>query len=238
MADKSEKDDRAGAEVGGVELRVPMPLVSPSIVLVGRFNPAIFQPAWMAANSLIRHEEATAAKGFIVVPELLTFRTAWLRIQVTDERFQAWCLEGGHEGPVRDLVLGIFALLEHTPFEQMGLNYIAHQALESEREYETIERRLNESSAFEGLLGQRSLRTLVVNGSSSHASDARMQIKVEPSVRVRPGLFVATNEHYDQRGSGIDAGRRLMDLLDKRWEAALAYGRRVVDHLHSLRREA
>ena len=32
-----------------------------SVVLIGAFNPGIFQPAWLGANKLIRPEEVEAA---------------------------------------------------------------------------------------------------------------------------------------------------------------------------------
>lgn len=150
-------------------------------------------------------------------------------------RFEAVCIEGGYEAPLRDLVVGIFALLEHTPFEKMGLNYFAHHALEREEQWEWIERRLFVRSPFDGVLAESHLRSLVLDGRHEEAPGARIQIKVEPSIRVRPGLFVATNEHYDE--TGVEAGHRLMDVLNRRWETSLSYARRVASHLHSLRHE-
>jgi hypothetical protein len=45
-----------------------------SIVLVGNFNPAIFQPAWLAAKGLIRESEASAAVVEVIHPELAQYR--------------------------------------------------------------------------------------------------------------------------------------------------------------------
>ena len=33
-----------------------------TIVLLGQFNPAIFQPAWLAAENLVRPQEAESAE--------------------------------------------------------------------------------------------------------------------------------------------------------------------------------
>jgi hypothetical protein len=225
----------SSADKRGREIRVATPDSAPNIVLAGRFNPAIFQPAWMAAHNLIRKEEADKAKSFVVLPDLLTFGTSWFHIQVTDDRFEILGIEGGHEAPLRDLVIGIFALLEHTPFERMGLNYYAHFRLDSDLEWQRIARRLINTAPLEGLLTESRLQTVTVGGRHAGAPGAQIAVRVEPSIRITPGLFVATNEHYED--NGVDAGRRLMEILKRRWDGALSYAYRVTTEVHSLRHE-
>ena len=60
-----------------------------SIILLGKFNPAIFQPAWLSANNLLRKEEADIANIDVINPQVTSFSAAWLRIQVLAGRFQA-----------------------------------------------------------------------------------------------------------------------------------------------------
>ncbi len=45
-----------------------------SIVLVGSFNPAIFQPMWFAANELIGRADAENAEVAVVHPDITQFR--------------------------------------------------------------------------------------------------------------------------------------------------------------------
>jgi hypothetical protein len=45
------------------------------IVLVGSFNPRIFQPAWFAAENLIREEEEQAAKIELIHRQVAIFST-------------------------------------------------------------------------------------------------------------------------------------------------------------------
>src|SRR5437867_1304432 len=93
-----------------------------SIVLRGNFNPSIFQPAWLASHSLLRRQEADAAKINVIHPELTSFTAEWLILEVTKDRFGAATIHQAHAEPLRDLVLGVFTLLEHTPFTKMGMN--------------------------------------------------------------------------------------------------------------------
>ena len=97
-----------------------------SIVLLGNFNPAIFHPEWLAAKQLIRSSEAAAAALDVVHAELAQFRMGWLRLTVTRDRFVAETSDPSHQAPLRDLVVGIFELLEHTPTTRLGLNRTVH----------------------------------------------------------------------------------------------------------------
>src|SRR5947209_7914808 len=92
------------------------------IVLIGAFNPKIFQPAWFAHQGLIRQEEAESAEQVVTVNELSTFTADWLTLQVTPDRLQASTGDAAHFDVLRDLILGTFRLLEHTPVEKMGIN--------------------------------------------------------------------------------------------------------------------
>lgn len=92
------------------------------IVLVGSFNPQIFQPAWFAAEGLIRKEEEEAAKIQLIHRQAALFSLDWLQLQVTDEKFVALTTPSSYYEPLRDLVLGTFRLLRHTPIRQMDLN--------------------------------------------------------------------------------------------------------------------
>jgi hypothetical protein len=49
-----------------------------SVVMVGSFNPTIFQPLWLGAQKLIRAEEAETAKITTIQAELTDFSTAAL----------------------------------------------------------------------------------------------------------------------------------------------------------------
>lgn len=73
-----------------MRMSTPQPEIhSISIVLLGAFNPKIFQPAWFAFEELIRKQEAEEANIEIVHPDAVSFALEWLRLQVTRERFTA-----------------------------------------------------------------------------------------------------------------------------------------------------
>jgi hypothetical protein len=71
-----------------------------SIVLVGSFNPAIFQPAWLAAKGLIRESESDAAVVELIHPEVAQYSAAWLHVLVTRERYARSADGGAAQGRI------------------------------------------------------------------------------------------------------------------------------------------
>lgn len=198
-----------------------------NIVLLGSFNPSIFQPAWLAAHRLIRDEESEAAKIEIIRPEVSSFTAGWLQVEVTQERFQASTADAAHYEPLRDLVLGVFAILEHTPFDKMGINRHMHYRVEAEKQWHAFGDFLVPKAAWRTVLSSPGLRSLTVEGRRGEAEGPRIQVKVEPSVRVHPGVFIATNEHHE--ASAPDAARRLMTILRDAWNDSQAYAKHLAE---------
>src|SRR5436190_1555698 len=97
-----------------------------AIVMLGSFNPAIFQPFWLSAQELIRPEEAKNARIRAIQAEVADFSTEWFQLQVLQNRFQLVSQEPRHFGPVRDLSAAIFTILSHTPIKVLGMNRSFH----------------------------------------------------------------------------------------------------------------
>src|SRR6184192_974106 len=108
---------------------------SASLVALGSFNPAIFQPQWLGATKLIRQEEADKATIEVVHPEMTVFSTEWFKIEVTSGRFAILTDDPTKHLPLRDLAIGVFRVLEHTPITAMGFNSIHHFAMGSSEEW-------------------------------------------------------------------------------------------------------
>lgn len=215
-----------------------------SIVLLGKFNPAIFHPAWFARHSLIRDEEAKQVKDLVVVQDIAQFQVDWLFVQVTPDRFQAHTDDASHSAPLRDLVVSVFTLLEHTPFWALGMNRHLHYKVESEDQWHRFGHMLVPKEAWSRWMKNPGMRVLTISASRDEAPGARIQFQVEPSGRVHPGVYCSFNEHRDiSRKEGAapdeeisqpDQRRALIEALAKGWEGAQNYARMVAEGLLSL----
>ncbi len=208
-----------------------------SIVVVGRLNPAIFQPLWFARHNLVREEEAQEAKLEIIHREVTVFSTEWFSLQVTDDKYQVATQDPTMYRPLRDLALGTFKILEHTPITAFGFNINQHFPMESQDEWHALGDHYAPKDSWLRVLKNPGLRSLVIEGTREDCQATRMQIRLQPSNRVRFGVFVHVNEHYDIAGeedsiptNGIQS---FLKIAASSWDGFLSYGDNVAQCLLS-----
>lgn len=109
-----------------------------SIVLLGSFNPGIFHPAWFQKEELLPEIEAEAAKIEVISNDIAIFTVAWLRIEAIGDRFVAKTMDESKFGPLRDLVVGMFRLLEQTPITTIGMNREISFELSSDEQWHAV----------------------------------------------------------------------------------------------------
>ena len=96
-------------------MRIEPDISGASVVLLGKFNPSIFTPAWFALHSLLPKGAAEDATLQVAHQQVTAFSTDWLRLEVTANRFLVETLQAPY---IRlcDLVACVFKEhLYHTP---------------------------------------------------------------------------------------------------------------------------
>lgn len=79
-----------------------------SIVLLGSFNPKIFQPEWFARQGLLSQAQIETVEIKIIAPQVCQFQTEQIELAVTTDKFQLFSKPSASAAPLRDLVLGTF----------------------------------------------------------------------------------------------------------------------------------
>ena len=192
-----------------------------SIVLLGDFNPKIFQPAWFGGHELIRPTEADEAEVEIVHSEVTRFRLDWVVLQVTRDRLVVETIQDAFFEASRDLVLATFGLLGHTPLRSMGINMEAHWRLASVEACQRFTRVLAPERAWQELLDQAELQILTMRGARPDHHGGYVQVQVQPSRRIENGIFLSVNDHYDatkESAGGPPSARVVMETLRENWE--------------------
>ncbi len=165
-----------------------------SVVVLGNFNPSIFQPLWFSTNGLLPKEEAETAVISIVHPEIASFSIGKVQVQVESSRLGLTTLEAP-QGPVlRDLAIGTLSILEHTPLKALGLNFDAFFSVESSEAWDVLSNRLAPASNWEAMLDNPGMRQIIVDGQRQGCDADRVQFRVQPS-RSRE-IMCAVNQHY------------------------------------------
>jgi hypothetical protein len=176
-------------------------------------------------NNLIRREEAAEAKVEIVSPDASIFTASWCSIQVIQRKLIVHTSDPTKLAPLRDLVVGLFQVLEHTPVEAFGLNRDRHFRMATEEEWHALGHFLAPKQPWAGVIQNPGLRTLRIEGRHDPNGTDVVRVKVEPSSQVTPnGLYLNIHRHYPVK-SDDDAGptaARLCNLLEASWQRFLA----------------
>lgn len=205
-----------------------------SVVLRGNFNPPIFQPSWFGARSLLGAREAESASEVAITGDVAVFKADWLSLQVTSDRFVAATPDPGCFQALADLVVGTFSLLEHTPFDKMGLNHEAHYELSSTERWHAFGDHLVPKGPWKQMFdGRVGMRSVVIEARRPDCKAKLIRVKVEPSApleqEARHGVFFAINEHHEADGDG--AARQLLEALKQGWSDSHRFARDIQQHL-------
>ena len=218
-------------------------ILTSSIVVVGAFNPAIFSPDWLERNDLIGQGDADAVregsegKSLLVSHQVSVVETKWFALQVLETQFSLTSKDALSPA-FKDLAVGIFQLVPHTPVTAVGLNFLGHFKLASEDQYHRVGDVLAPKDIWTALYPDESpgLADLTIRiqrgtrGEPPKSKDEK-RISLQPSNKIKFGIFLAYNDHHDvASGDGEPRpAERVATVIDSEWETAWQDAVRVFD---------
>lgn len=190
-----------------------------NIVLIGNFNPLIFQPAWFGAEGLLQKLESEKATVEIIHPDVVIFSLDWLRLEVIRERFMVETTQEPYDEIIRDLVIGTFNLLRHTPITKMGINRQMHFSMESEEKWHTAGHKLAPKELWSEVLEKPGMRSLIMEESIRRDGlKGYIRVKIEPSVKIHQGIFFEINDHFETKDASSTVGcDEIINILKSSW---------------------
>lgn len=225
-------------------MRYPPEIQSLAIVLRGKFNPAIFSPAWFAKVGIITDDELERATTSVIHPELAQFSFEQVRVEVFTNRFQ---ITSFAEPFLRilEVVLGVFRdRLPHTPMDKLGINYEVHFNVGSFDRRVALGRALAPIGPW-GEFGKRLLGStqettgglaslaMQENGMSDRQRGWR-RVQLEPStvLRTPSAVKIYVNDHYEVPDAKDEDGtKEVTNILTERFEPSLAQSKAVVSEM-------
>lgn len=206
-----------------------------SIVVLGSFNPQIFQPAWLAAKGLVSEAAADAAEIGIIHPDILNVKIDWLELTVQTNKFTAGTTTAASPNQLRDFTLGAFSLLHHTPATGMGLNCDTHYRYTSHSEVDALGDLLAPHARWQELLIDPKTYSVHMQGSRPDQQFGYVRIRVEPSKSFPQAVYVGVNDHYAVAGEAefVDASL-VRQILTEEWESSVARMQATADDVASL----
>lgn len=209
-----------------------------SIVIIGDFNPIIFHPEWFSKNGLIPSSEAEAAKIKVVHRDITLFNLEWLNFELTRERFKVSTSNEAMYEPLRDLVIGVFRLLSHTPLKMLGINNEIHFQIPVQETLDFFDV-LSPSSYWNGVLDEPYFGSILMREERKEGLPGFLGIKIEASGKVEGGLFFQFNDHYQVKNEGtkvLDA-KEILTTLESKWQKSFDNCFTLIDKMWQLKNE-
>jgi hypothetical protein len=200
-----------------------------SLILIGDFNPTIFHPGWFSAEGMLTVEEASEATIQIVHPDVTVFELPWMAITVEREKFQAVRAAQPYFERVVGIVCQTFDLLRHTPLRMIGINSEAHLRASSVEKLHDLGHKLAPKAFWKELYSSPGMQSLTIRQDrEEEGAGGYSQVTVEPSVKVRPGVYVRLNDHYQAKASERPLGAvEMIEALKKNWTTSNDFADRV-----------
>jgi len=143
-------------------------------------------------------------------------------------------MEHGSYGEYKVLVDGQ-TVIDGGALTALGINTERHFRVPSEEVWHEIGHRLApKDKVWDGCLKAPGMRALLVEGARDDDAHGRILVKVEPSSRVQPGVFVMINDHFDAKPSPDGPGSDLIEHLTTTWPVQMKRAELIVSTLKSL----
>jgi len=168
------------------------------IVLVGNFNPHIFHPQWFISQKLLGQKEGESAKIEIIHPDIAIFSLDWLRLEVTRERLVAISNYDQYNEVIKDLIIGTFSVLQHTPMKMLGINHTYISEVSDEAIWKGIGDKLAPKDIWGKFMKKPGLRSLIVESNEFENEIYKniVRVTVDPA-KGRLNLRLNINDHFE-----------------------------------------
>lgn len=186
-----------------------------NVVVLGRFNPTIFQPEWFRRHALLPEAEIAAAmeeRRVLVSGEATVVQFDSLSLIVQGERWQLATAQPDWFGDLGAIARSIFDKLPHTPIEVVGLNYTGDFEVAPSRTVEKLMARWVPLEELGTVMGSEPQVAGTVRASWEGYTAS---VTLEPSRKLKnKGLFI--NQNYERRE--LRSADDLIEILDGDWQ--------------------
>jgi hypothetical protein len=199
-----------------------------SLVLVGDFNPTIFHPRWFSSEGLLTDQEAKTATIHISHPDVTMFELSWMSLAVQRDRLDVTSLAEPYFERLVMLICKTFELLRHTPLRLLGINNQGHFRASTLDKWHALGDTLAPKEFWGEFFENPGMQSLEIR--QVPRPDHRrghLQVKVEPSIRVTPGVYIEVNDHFDVSGPDDIGASSVITNLQECWVASLEFAEHV-----------
>ena len=202
-----------------------------SIVLVGSFNPAIFHPIWFERYGMLPTKETDAAKVEVVTGDVALIDFPWFRLEVLRERLTVKTSDESKVSVLRDLVVSVLQLLEHTPISQIGLNREVSSEASGRTQFDAIGHNLVPKTLWSKNLSKPGTLVVGVRGVRTDDREGSINVTIKPDLSRQESVVVVVtyNDHIELKPQSTAAD--VATLLLNYWDESLMKSTATCDQI-------
>ncbi len=210
-----------------------------SIVVVGRFNPAIFHPLWFKQLDVFSDKEIDeSTKQFkgVVHRDIADFQIDWCRINVTEHRYMVSTKMDPYFERLRKLVYSSFELLSHTPVTALGINPEVDYNIRDKDKWNAFGHRILPKDDWREITCEPGMQEVKVKDKRANSTyEGYSMIRLTPSEKVDFGIYIHMNEHFELGNmDSTFSTKNLLDVLRDEFDPTIEKWTRAHNHLISL----
>jgi hypothetical protein len=230
------------------------PLVSDiyEVVVRGDFKPVNVSPTWLRDQGLIGESEHEEAAFEVLLPnEIAIFNAGWLRCQAAPDSLTLQTDQQAEVERLRDVAVGMLRILEK-PISLLGINRLVHFSVRNTQQWHSIGDHVVNNGLWDDILNASGMRVATYWGQRPDKYAGRIQVQIEPSFVIHPGIFVHYNDHYDlttveyQPTSRAESDKQArqenndvtlekvpiaIEILTDNWESSSQLGVRIIERI-------
>jgi hypothetical protein len=172
-----------------------LPSDSMNVVLLGKFDPLQITPRWLRQVDLIGVEDYESYSIEVISPTATIVSFGSIRLQIGPENLQVGTDASGDVEAARDLAAGILLSNGSSEISAMGINRMVHFGAGFDR-YHAIGDALTPKELWVGVLRMPGMLNVGISGVRDDGYGGNINVQVQPSAVVRPGVFISINDHY------------------------------------------
>lgn len=206
---------RVGERGEGEQVDTPeLAIDGMAVVVLGGFAPRKITARWLRQKDLIGAEDFESYDAEYVGPHATIGSFGSIQLKVLENALEVATEEPADVETARDLALGILLSKGTSGIAAMGINRTVHFAAELAT-YHAIGDTLTPKSVWNGLLHLPGMASVAIAGQRDDGYGGIINVQVQPSTKIQPGVFVSVNDHYtltqteilDDRDALLDHGQ-------------------------------
>ena len=208
------------------------PIRGCAIVLLGSFNPPIFQPGWFARHGMIEDDLAKAATDVHIDADAAFFLTSEFGCEVTRDRLRLFSVPTtDRREQLGDVAANAFGVLYHTPVG--GISMVSFQHVPAKRRaWATFAPVLASNDNWDGFLaGATVLDRIVLKREIPGPPPGVLGLAAEESTQRKGGVYLSLTHQYTLAGDAADHAEVASQLLRTTWESAISEGDDLIERV-------